>query len=332
MKKWIFIILIVFVLLVGFAFLASRGDKISEDNDGENGEDIEVRADSEESEVISEELKGVSLSPKSFQSEDFADFFNKADEVGDAVTGWAEIEEISKENSVPAVVAGLASQYNYEPVILIGLKNVQSAEPYKNSLKDFVEKYDVKYLGLGVEVNRYSDFSKYASIYNELYVSVKEISPSTNVFPVFQYEQMKGLQGGLFGSENNPANAEWKLLENLNYDVIGFTTYPGLIYKEPSEIPSNYYSEIQEHVSKPVLFTEIGWFRENNIAGWESSAEEQVEFIEKYLVLTKEIDIKLNIWTFLYDPDVAEEEIFKTMGLLRDNEETSFAFETWKNQ
>ena len=45
--------------------------------------------------------------------------------------------------------------------------------------------------------------------------------------------------------------------------------------------------------------------------------------------LTKELDVKANIWTFLYDSD--SQEFFRTMGLLKDNEETSLAFEAWKN-
>ena len=163
MKKVLFFIFVLLVLLVGFAFIGNR-DKIlegKEEKDFGSGLD-----DLGGSNIEAVELKGSSLSPKGFQQDDFTDFFVKADEVGDAVTGWAEIEDFSEPNSVPIVVAGLASQYNYEPIILIGLKNAQSAEPYKYSLNDFVVNNDIKYLGLGVEVNRYSDFNKYAKIYN----------------------------------------------------------------------------------------------------------------------------------------------------------------------
>lgn len=275
------------------------------------------------------------MSPKSFSQNDFTAFFDKADESGDAITGWAEIEGFGNEQGVPFVVAGLAKQYNYEPIILVGLKNAKDASD-KELLLSFLKKNKINYLGLGVEVNRYSDYDSYAAVYNEIYDSVKEASPKTQVFPIFQYEQMKGLQGGLFGKENNPNNAEWVLIDKLKLDMIGFTTYPGLIYKNPGEIPSDYYLEIKNHVNKPVVFTEIGWFRSfDKVSEWESSEKEQADFIVKYFDLTKDLDVKLNIWSFLYDPDgegLEFKETFNTMGLLAkdDSDGTSLVFEAWK--
>ena len=311
MRLLVWVILVVAVLFIGFVIMATLSSQDEEIVRGRAGEEIKT------------ELNGVSLSPKSFSGEDFTAFFDKAGEAGDAITGGDEIGQISDSSSA-GVVARLSAQYNYEPVILIGLKSASLEN--KQRLADFLEKYDINYLGLGVEANRYENYDAYVSVYNALFDMAKEISPDTQIFPVFQYEQMRGLRGGLFGAENNERNTEWALL-NMKADMIGFTTYPGLIYKNPDEIPDDYYGVIKQRTNKPIVFTEIGWFREW-LAGWESSEEEQEGFVEKHLALTNDLDVRLNIWSFLYDPETTT--FFRTMGLLEDNEETSPALEAWK--
>ena len=112
----------------------------------------------------------------------------------------------------------------------------------------------------------------------------------------------------------------------IKADMIGFTTYPGLIYKNPDDIPDDYYSVIKQRINKPIVFTEIGWFREGPV-GWESSDDEQKLFVE--IPPTRiSLDVRLNIWSFLYDPDT--DSLFRTMGLLEDSEETSPALKLGK--
>ncbi|MEK6824794.1 MAG: hypothetical protein AABY02_02960 [Nanoarchaeota archaeon] len=314
MGRLVWIILVVAVLLIGFIIVVALDSQDEEIIKGQSGREIKT------------ELNGVSLSPKSFGAGDFSSFFVKANEAGEAITGGDELGQISDSSSA-SIVARFSSQYDYEPVILIGLKNTNNLNADKEKLRNLLEKQNIKYLGLGVEANRYENYDAYASAYNELFEMVKKISPDTQIFPIFQYEQMRGLRGGLFGAENDNGNAEWALL-SMKADMIGFTTYPGLIYKNPDDIPDDYYSVIKQRINKPIVFTEIGWFREGPV-GWESSDDEQKLFVEKYFALTNDLDVRLNIWSFLYDPDT--DSLFRTMGLLEDSEETSPAFEAWKN-
>jgi len=74
-----------------------------------------------------------------------------------------------------------------------------------------------------------------------------------------------------------------------------------LIYRNPSEIPQNYYTEIKSFVSKPIIFTEIGWSAQSQIKGWESDQKEQAEFVSTFFKLTKGLNAEVMVWSFMYD-------------------------------
>ena len=211
----------------------------------------------------------------------------------------------------------------------------ENIESYKESAANFAQKYRPKYLGLGIEVNVLSeksppDFDKFVSLFNESYDAIKTVSPNTKIFTVFQLEKMKGLSGGLFGGVNDETKNEWPLLEKFQKsDIIAFTTYPSLIYKDPAEIPADYYLEIKNHTQKPIAFTEVGWPSGADILGWESSEEEQASFIQRFFELTKDLKPELAIWAFMYDQNTIEP--FKTMGLINSKGTAKSAFEKLKN-
>ncbi len=292
-------------------------------------------------------LKGVSLSPKSFQSSDFTDFFEKAKQTGSIISWAGDWNELSGTKSGgPVVVTSLASTYGYIPVIeaqfftqsggmLLRPLDDATKQIYKDSAAAFADKYKPKYLAFGIEVNMLyekspADFDAFAQFYSEVYDAVKVKSPGTKVFTIFQLEKMKGLNGGLFGGTNNPAKSQWSLTDRFpKSDIIAFTTYPGLIYKDPSEIPLDYYSEIKSRTTKPIAFTEIGWHSNASPAGWESSDDEQAEFAVTFFNLTKDLKKEMFIWSFMYDQNTIEP--FNSMGLRRSSGDAKPAWENWVN-
>jgi len=146
---------------------------------------------------------------------------------------------------------------------------------------------------------------------------VRAASPDTKAFTVFQLERLRGLRGGLYGGVNDPAANAWALLADFpSTDLLAFTTYPCIVYEDPSDLAPDYYVDVASHTPKPVAFTEAGGFRAGP-TGWESSSEEQAAFVAKYVSMTSPLKPKLLIWSFLYDQPVAEP--FKTMGLLPTN-------------
>jgi len=288
--------------------------------------------------------KGVSLSPRSFQTADFTDFFDKAKQAGTVVSWAGDWKELGADNSAPKVVAELAVKYSYVPVIeaqfftqssgkLLRTLDEMTRQSYKNYAVEFARKYTPKYLALGIEVNVLwekspKDFEQFVPFYVEVYDAVKAVSPKTKVFTIFQLEKMKGLSGGLFGGVNDPTKAEWHVLDRFpKLDVVGFTTYPGLIYKSPSDIPADYYAEIKAHTSKPIAFTEIDWHSSASPAGWESSEAEQAQFVVRFFSLTKDLGAELAIWSFMYDQKAAEP--FNSMGLRRGDGTSRLAWDEW---
>ncbi|MFH1637115.1 MAG: hypothetical protein ABIB71_01690 [Candidatus Woesearchaeota archaeon] len=282
-------------------------------------------------------LKGVSLSPRSNQAEDFTGFFEKAKEAGNMVMWAGDWNQLRTDKGAAKVVTGLAETYGYMPLVeatfhsngeLVRPLNEENKKMYKDNAVAFAEEYKPKYLGLGIEVNGVyvkskKDFEAFVPFYNEVYDAVKAVSPNTKVFTVFQLERMKGLT--LWEIEENEPH--WELIDRLKSDLAAFTTYPGLFYRNPKDILPDHYTEILLHTTKPVAFTEIGWHSAPSPIGWKSSEAEQAEFIETFFNLTKDMDKEIIIWSFLYDMEIIEP--FDSMGLMRKDGTPREAWEKW---
>ena len=288
-------------------------------------------------------VRGVSVSPRSAEGQDFVDFFVKAEFTGGIVTWAGDWGQLTEEEGAPVVITELCLMYDLEPIVIatyfhqstgklaVTLNETVRME-YIESAAGYAEKYRPRYMGFGIEVNSFAmrnpeGYDEFVEFFGEAYAAVKEASPDTKVFTVFQLERMKGMWGGLFGESNDPDLAQWAFLDDFQKaDALAFTTYPCLIFREPSEIPKDYYVELRNRTSKEVLFVEIGWFREGP-EGWESDEAEQAEFIESFLNLTSELNPSVTVWSFMYDQEA--QYPFDTMGLIDTDETQMAAWEAW---
>jgi hypothetical protein len=292
-------------------------------------------------------LKGITLSPQSFQAGDFTAFFEKAQMAGSVISWSGDWMELEKVNGGPTVIMELADKYHYRPLIAVQffeqkngrlLRTLDSAtkQRYLDSAVAFTKKHRPPYLALGIEVNVLyekspEDFAQFASLYNEAYTAIKAVSPQTKVFTIFQLEKMKGLSGGLFGGKNDPQKAQWPILKSFSHlDLLAFTTYPGLIYRSPGDIPPDYYSEIKAYAASPLAFTEIGWHSAASPTGWESSEREQSEFVAFFSRKSAELTPEISIWSFLYDQKTIEP--FCSMGLFDSEGKEKLAWKEWQKQ
>jgi hypothetical protein len=248
---------------------------------------------------------------------------------------WLELVN----EGAPATITGLADQYGYIPIIEVGhytqqtgalLRplNEENRQLYLEGTLAFITKHEPSYFGMGVEVNVFAEknpeaFEVYLPFYNELYDRIKEISPQTKVFTVFQLEKMKGLTMW----EIEESQPHWEMIDLFSSDLVAFTTYPGLFYRDVDDIPEDHYQEIPTYTSKPIAFTEIGWHSDPSPAGWEGSQEEQAAFIQRFFDLTSELDLEIAVWSFMYDLEVFQP--FDSMGLIDREGNEKMSWEAW---
>ena len=284
-------------------------------------------------------LKGVSVSPRSFEQH-FGEFLDKVKETQDVLVwagDWMEVHD----KKAPTTFSGLASKYDYIPIIEVGHYiqesgelfrplNEENKQIYLDSTIEFVKEHEPLYFGMGVETNIFAKknpaaFEEFVPFYNEVYDAIKEVSPKTKIFTVFQLEAMKGLT--MWEIEENVPH--WDMINRFKADIVAFTTYPGLFYRDPTDVPQDHYTEIGLHTSKPIAFTEIGWHSAPSPAGWESSEAEQVEFIETFFNLTSELNVEVAVWTFMYV--TYDMEPFSSMGLYRSDGTAKPAWDAWNS-
>jgi len=283
--------------------------------------------------------KGLSLSPQSFSQDDMTQFFDLALRSGNIITWGGDASELTNENAGYHVVMSQARVQGYIPVSIFGIRHIVNASmeernAFYKHLETFAKENQPAYIGIGNEINfvlqDHSDhLPPWADMFREARQHILTVSPNTKVFPVFQYESMKGLRGGLFGGTNNDAQNQWYMLRAFDSaDLIGFTTYPGMIYQTPEDIPLDYYDAISAHTNKPIAITETGWFRKSSVPGWESSMQEQAGFIKRWFALMNPLHPVFVTWSFLFDPKA--QPPFDTMGLIPHGTTSSVAWKAWQ--
>jgi hypothetical protein len=103
-------------------------------------------------------------------------------------------------------------------------------------------------------------------------------------------------------------------------------------YGSPTEMPDNYYRQIETYTEKPIAFNEIGWGSSPDHGG---SEEEQVEFLIRFLELTDGMKTELVNWLLLHDlsPQVVGRIVqpqHVSLGLRRNNGDPKPVYEAWK--
>jgi len=264
-----------------------------------------------------EYLIGVIPSPKTQPNtsfDDMLDAYGEAGELGEVMMVWTNPNCIGqtqklKENRVVEAVRN----NQMEPILTLSFATITEVpgeglvysicaengttsnitdqgfrEAYVAEARALSSEFKPQYLSLGNEINDYfylhpEDLDSYISLYDEAYAAIKEESPSTQVFVIFSYTHL---------IDNN----QWDLIETFNSrtDLIGLTTYPWKHYETPDQIPAEYYSQIENHTTKPIGFTEIGWPSTNSEA-------EQAEFLDVFFERTEGMDVEFVNWLFLHE-------------------------------
>ena len=292
-----------------------------------------------------ETLYGTSLSPRSFEGREFVAFLERVGELGGALRWAGDWAELGDPEGGPETTAGLADRYDLTPVIEVSLfdtatrelhrpLSAETRERYRTDAAAFAERHAPPFLGLGIEVDflaefRPGAFDTYVDLFAETAAAVHEVSPDTAVYPGFQHEHLRGLHGGLFGGVNDPDTASWGLLDRFpDADCLGVTTYPGLVYPEPSDVPADHYGPLADRVDRPVAVSEVGWSSETVAEGWESDEAEQAAYLDRWVEQVAPLDLAFACYAWMYDPADAG-LAFEGMGLRRPDGTAKPAWDVW---
>ena len=159
--------------------------------------------------------------------------------------------------------------------------------------------YKPAYLALGAEVdmffNRRGDaaFRNFQSLYFEAYDAVKEMSPSTLVFPTFQYEDLQGILRT--GESTLPG---WSLVTRFEpkIDVLAISSFPGFVYKSAAEVPSEYYRQLRGRFQMPIAFVSVGWSSAPRVDEVQGREADQASFLRRALAEAEDISAVVFIW------------------------------------
>ena len=284
-------------------------------------------------------LKGVAgFIPANYpdsQQEDWENLFATLPEYGElfgVYTAWDD----NLEEGIPQQVRLAYQLEGVTPVIGLGFEPdiLDSPDTYmrengaafKEVAVNIAEEYQPEYLALGVEINRYwerspSGFDDFLSTYSRTYDAVKEVSPDTKVFTIFQLDYMRGA-AALSG---RPHEKHAGLIERFGdkLDLVGFTVYPFLEYDVPERVPDDYFPPTNKHI----IVTETGWPSESLIGDPTTEADQDAYVSRLWSVLPE--NTHAVIWSFPHDIGL-EYPPFEHISLKHNNGTAKRAYSTWK--
>ena len=284
---------------------------------------------------------GFALSPRSYTDPDFPDFLALIDGEADVLAHVGDWIDLAEPNNPFVVLDALAEGQGMETLMVISPSSAESLvrpldeatrASYLADLRAYLAEQQPEYLGLGNEVNMVltdhpDDFDAIVSLLEEATAVVRELSPDTEVFVVLQYEWLIGERGGWFGRGRAPA--DWQVIDRFDFvDAIAFTTYPSLVFDDPSELAEDYYARIADHADRPVFFTEVGWTAEP-LPVLPGSEDEQARYVERFGELTSSLDLAVAVWPFVFS-DLIEHAAFQGTGLMRSDGTPRPAWDAWQ--
>jgi hypothetical protein len=211
------------------------------------------------------------------------------------------------------------------------LSNPEWRQAYKRASLEIVKAIRPLYLSLGNEVNRWyefydtistnpNSFLNFISLYNEIYDTLKLLSPELKIFVTFARE---------ITSEFREANLNvLRMFDSNKLDLLAFTSYPYAVasINRPEDLPINYYSHIETIIpGKPLSFTEIGWPSLPAFGG-ESAQAGFIELVAHELTRNQGLSLHLLGWPWLTDLDSND-----YMGLIKRNGTPKLGYAVWKN-
>ena len=196
--------------------------------------------------------------------------------------------------------------------------------------------YEPAYLALGVEVNATFErspeqYQAFLATYREAYRAVKTVSPGTQVFATFQYEQLLGVVPW-----EPPRQPRWELLDDFagRLDVFALATFPSVAYEVANDLPPLYYQQIRDHTQLPIAFASVGFASAPSPDGVHSSTEpEQRRYLQRLFTDADALAAELIVWFAGRDPAFvggSDLDLLSSVGLRDAGDGEKEAWMVWE--
>lgn len=317
-------------------------------------------------------IKSVALSPRGFPT-DFShldEFFQEASSLPDAGVTWNgswrdDLENGTDAGSPPGgalLVAEQADVYGFEPVVVFGWRsdeelhvrvpgnavndwsNEEAAALFVQMARTYASERHPPVVFLGNESDLYfdlnpEDYLRWVDVYDRAYEAVKEVSPETEVGPVFQYERLAGI--GVLANMDTPLWGALDAHDLSHVDLIGLTVYPFFAYSTPQQIPADYFAPLDTHRgSVPIAITESGWPAEpgeNGPPPWDTSEESQVAYVDALRRMLAGRGARVVTWLYIHPlqptatPAGPAWNIFHSISLRREDGAERDVYAEWRD-
>jgi len=210
-----------------------------------------------------------------------------------------------------------------------GFADEQIRSAFIDYAKYVAENYRPKYLALGVEINSYQhqhpeDFEQFVTLYHQAYDGVKELSPETLVFPIFQLEELQGLL-----PIDQPYPPQWYLIRRFEprLDLLAVSSYPGLAFTAPEDVPDSYFAQLRSYTDRPIVIAGTGY-----ASGDDANEDQQAAYLRRVLDETQQLSMPLLVWLVGQDPSFTGDVslgLLQHIGLLRQDGTEKPAWAVW---
>ena len=163
-----------------------------------------------------------------------------------------------------------------------------------------------RYLGLASEINTYADaqpadFKNFVSLYRETYAAIKTVSPKTQVFVTFQWDDLNNVIP-FDSADGEPFQPKWEQIEIFEpqLDIWAISSYPFVAFESAVEIPADYYTPLLARTNKSLAVAE-GGMNSRPIGQFSGTPQDQSDYLS---AIHHQIGARLHFWIYLVLDDI----------------------------